>query len=84
MSESTDYLCRDCQTHFDEEGEVIEGGCHACSKDCLCLGCAYDCEDCGNFFCRQHVIETPTELKRFSTYRCVRCDEMRQQKGEAA
>jgi hypothetical protein len=52
----------------------------ACSKDELCIGCVWECCDCGESFCEEHIIiRDVTDAGRYSEHLCRTCDLDRRQ-----
>lgn len=46
-----------------------------CTKECLCIGCSYECADCHEVFCSSHIkdLKEEQENTRYSEYLCVPC-----------
>jgi hypothetical protein len=65
-------------TNLIEPGEEHACAINACHRDTLCDGCAFDCADCNQIFCREHIL-VHEQADRFATYRCYACDRKRQQ-----
>lgn len=43
-----------------------------CEHDFLCIGCVYECAECGRDFCWEHIFEIP-QGDGWARYECVNC-----------
>lgn len=78
--EPDSFICDDCRREHRDEGPYACEHTN-CYRD-LCVGCAYECDDCELTFCRQHVIEQPA-ANGMATRRCFACAAAAQKKEAA-
>jgi len=65
------WTCGSCGEHLLNQ-EDIAGECRACHSDVLCVGCIFDCADCGKDFCQLHI-KTLDGADGYATYLCSPC-----------
>lgn len=73
-----------CGERIYEESDIA-GACNApgCYRTVLCAGCAFDCADCGETFCREHIL-AHEHAGGTATYLCEACDRKQQAQEVAA
>lgn len=75
------FLCDvvKCSAHITDEDDLAPSCEHpGCRNWTLCIGCAYDCVDCQQTVCVEHVCETPLP-QHSAIYRCCRCQNFSEQ-----
>jgi hypothetical protein len=56
----------------------------ACGAEGLCIGCIWQCADCQDDFCEQHIVDlNESGETRWSVYVCERCFAVRRDKAAA-
>jgi hypothetical protein len=68
-----------CQAHgceIYEEQEIYCCTAKGCGEALLCVGCIWQCADCGEDFCEAHIVDA-TKTAPFTTYVCHACLELR-------
>ncbi len=70
--EPSSWPCQECRARLYREEDHCWCNAAGCQVEQICAECLFDCEDCGDGFCRAHVVEIPLG-ERTAVYRCVAC-----------
>lgn len=71
MRDSEHHIQHDCLEYIGCKDDYYKCSQHGCDQDFMCIGCAYECDGCGDDFCREHIIDVARDgqvLKRLCAY----------------
>jgi hypothetical protein len=68
------WNCDPCGGTVHDHDELTTCNVTGCENMTLCLGCSFNCADCGHTFCTSHIVVVPVLTQAwFADYYCVAC-----------